>query len=99
MGVDNLLDNVIVKVSEDLLNDIPAGDPRWSDENQVGIGSSYSMQITKQLEDKQKALRLFYKFLRDRKLWERLSVTVIRGTPVCTVLVLGIVHMFVFVKN
>lgn len=85
-----MLDKVVVKTCEDLLDDIPSGDPRWTDnDKQVGLGSSYSMQIIHQLQDKQKAQNLFYNFLREMDLWNRLAAYTIRDTPTATVRVLG----------
>lgn len=89
LGIDNVLDKVVVIMCKDLLDDIPAGDPRWNKDASVGIGSSYSMQILHQLEDKQKALSLYLKFLKDSGLWNRLAAYTIRDTPTATVQVLG----------
>ncbi|XP_025830293.1 nuclear pore complex protein Nup133 [Agrilus planipennis] len=88
-GVDSTLDNCVITVCEDLLDDIPAGDPRWSGENQAGLGSSYSMQILNQLEDKQKAYGLFIKFLRETNLWNKLAAVKKRDTIMATTHVLG----------
>ncbi|XP_017772484.1 PREDICTED: nuclear pore complex protein Nup133 [Nicrophorus vespilloides] len=88
-GQDSLLDKVIVEVSQDLLNDIPANDPRWLGENQVGLGSSYAMQVLQQLEDKQKAHILFIKFLKESGLWKKMSSVTIRHGAMATAYVLG----------
>lgn len=88
-GIDAILDNVVVKVCNDFLDDIPAGDPRWNKEIPPGLGSSYSMQLLQQLKDKQKALQLFLSFLKENDLWSRLSAVTIRGTVMSTVYVLG----------
>lgn len=85
-----MLDKVVVKTCEDLLDDIPSGDPRWTEnDKQAGLGSSYSMQIIHQLQDKQKAQNLFYSFLRETDLWNRLSAYTLRDGPIATVRVLG----------
>lgn len=88
-SVDNILDKVVVNTCMELLNDIPATDPRWSKDNSAGLGSSYSMQIINQLEDKQRAFTLFLKFLKDSNLWDQLGAYTIRDTPLATVRVLG----------
>lgn len=88
-GVDCLLDKTVMQVVEDLLDDIPAGDPRWSDNVPVGIGSSYSMQIVHQLEDKQKAFNIFVKFLKATELWQRFGAVTIRDGVMETAHVLG----------
>ncbi|XP_044731324.1 nuclear pore complex protein Nup133 [Chrysoperla carnea] len=69
------LDKTVVAVSRELINDIPAGDPRWAEQRaqRASLGSSSSMQITRQLHDKQKALDLFISFLKNTNLWSRLS--------------------------
>ncbi|KAJ8938499.1 hypothetical protein NQ318_005163 [Aromia moschata] len=88
-GVDNTLDRVVVRMCRDLLDDVPAGDPRWNKDSPLGIGSSYSMQVLHQLEDKQKAFSLYLRFLRESGLWGRLSASNVRDTPMATVHVLG----------
>ncbi|XP_018569025.1 nuclear pore complex protein Nup133 [Anoplophora glabripennis] len=88
-GIDSILDKVVVIMCKDLLDDIPAGDPRWNKDVPAGIGSSYSMQVLHQLEDKQKALSLYLKFLKDSGLWDRLMASTIRDTPTATVQILG----------
>lgn len=94
-GVDAVLDKVVIKTCEDLLDDIPSGDPRWvENDRQIGLGSSYSMQILHQLQDKQKAQSLFYNFLRGTELWNRLSAYTLRDTPMATVYVLGLLVLF-----
>lgn len=88
-GIDSLLDKVVVMMCKDLIDDTPAGDPRWSKDHQVGLGSSYSMQVLHQLEDKQKAHSLFIKFLKESGLWTQLSASTIRNTTTATTYILG----------
>lgn len=88
-GVDAPLDKVVIEICRELLDDIPAGDPRWSHETQVGVGSSYSMQVLHQLQDKQKALKLFIRFLHDNELWNRLAAVTIRDTVLASVNVIS----------
>lgn len=73
--IDNLLDKIIVKISEELLDDLPAGDPRWMTEEKSssGLGSSSAMQIQHQLLDKQKAHELLLQFLQACGLLNRLA--------------------------
>lgn len=80
---------MVIQVSEDILDDVPASDPRWSNTNETGLGSSYSVQVLKQLEDKQKALSLFFKFLEETQIWNRLSAVTVNENILCTVHVLG----------
>lgn len=99
-GIDSILDKVVLKVCNNFLDDIPAGDPRWNKEVPPGLGSSYSMQILQQLKDKQKALQLFLQFLKDCDLWNRLSAVTIRGNVMATVYVLGnIILWFYFMSK
>ncbi|KRT80936.1 hypothetical protein AMK59_5243, partial [Oryctes borbonicus] len=88
-GIDPALDRTVIQVCEDILDDVPASDPRWADTGETGLGSSYSVQVLKQLEDKQKALSLFFKFLNEMQLWHRLSVVTQYDNILCTVHVLG----------
>lgn len=60
--IDSVLDKVVVIISSELLDDVPVGDPRWLNEH-GGLGSSSSMQIHHQLEDKQEAENLYLQFL------------------------------------
>lgn len=60
--MDNILDKIIVVISSELLDDVPNGDPRWLNDS-GGLGSSSSMQIQHQLEDKQQAQNIFLQFL------------------------------------
>ncbi|XP_069672597.1 nuclear pore complex protein Nup133 isoform X3 [Periplaneta americana] len=91
IDIDAVLDTVVVKVSQDLINDIPAGDPRWAEmrPSAVSIKSSSSLHILHQLEDKQKALELYITFLKDLKLWNRFSAVTSRGVVMATSFVLG----------
>lgn len=88
-SIDSVLDKVVVTLCRDIINDKPACDPRWTNEMNPGIGSSYSMQIVMQLQDKHKALNLFCKFLRDTNLWSRLGAHAYRDGILATVYILA----------
>lgn len=89
-GIDSLIDKVTVMMCKDLVDDIPAGDPRWNIEDAApGIGSSYSMQVLHQLEDKQKALGLYIKFLKESGLWGQLVASTLRNSTVATIYIFG----------
>ncbi|XP_057660912.1 nuclear pore complex protein Nup133 [Diorhabda carinulata] len=88
-SINSTLDKLVIQMSKDLLDDIPAGDPRWTKDAPPGIGSSYSMQVLHQLEDKQKAMSLYFKFLKDSELWNKLSGCIVRNTTMATVHILG----------
>nr|CAD7405905.1 unnamed protein product [Timema poppensis] len=91
IDLDAALDTVVLSVGQDLVNDIPAGDPRWAEQRIPGssIGSSASLQILHQLEDKQKAFHMYLNFLKDIKLWDRFSAVSNRGLVMPTSYVLG----------
>ncbi|KAK6635816.1 hypothetical protein RUM44_001070 [Polyplax serrata] len=89
--VDSHLDSAVTKVALDIINDIPSGDPRWVavKTSEISLGSSVSLQILNQLEDKQRALEWFITFLKEAKIWERLSAVSIRDTVMATTHVLA----------
>lgn len=71
------LDKVVIKIAQDLAEDIPAADPRWEEQlaanQKYGLGSSASMQIIQQLREKSKALGHFVEFLHSSGLWNELD--------------------------
>lgn len=71
--VDGRLDTVVTDVASDILNDIPVGDPRWASirSSEVSLAGSSSLLILNQLEDKQRSLELFFSFLKEVKIWDR----------------------------
>ncbi len=75
---DSSLDRLVVAMSADLIDDFPASDPRWlvtvpGAEASGGIGSTMSLLILHQLEDKQTALEVYINFLKEVGLWKRVS--------------------------
>ena len=45
-SVDSILDTSVIEISKQILNDTPAGDPRWGSESFTpGMGSSMAMQV------------------------------------------------------
>lgn len=74
---DSRLDRIVLTISQDLAEDIPAADPRWEMElmsrsSSVFLGSSTSMQILQQLREKNFCLIKFVEFLHGTGLWSRL---------------------------
>lgn len=71
------LDKIVVKIAQDLAEDIPAADPRWEEQlaanQKYGLGSSVSMQIIQQLREKSKALGHFIEFLHSSGLWNEVN--------------------------
>lgn len=76
--IDGQLDIAVTKVALDIINDIPSGDPRWVPirSSEINLGSSMSLQILNQLEDKQRALEWFFSFLKETKIWERVILLI-----------------------
>ncbi len=85
-SVDSSLDQLVASLSEDLVDDFPASDPRWmesagaasSSSSAAGggvgsIGSSMSLLILHQLKDKQTAHEFYINFLKEVGLWDKVS--------------------------
>ncbi|XP_043261312.1 nuclear pore complex protein Nup133 isoform X2 [Colletes gigas] len=91
MDIDASLDTLVLKVAQDLIDDYPANDPRWSNHRDLSmtINAVTSMQISHQLEGKQKALDLFVLFLKEHDLWNRFCAVTYRGIIMSTPHVLG----------
>ena len=74
---DSSLDRLVVAMSADLIDDFPASNPRWlvtvPGAEASGIGSTMSLLILHQLEDKQTALEVYINFLKEVGLWKRLT--------------------------
>ncbi|XP_053613431.1 nuclear pore complex protein Nup133 isoform X2 [Plodia interpunctella] len=73
------LDATVLKIATEILDDIPAGDPRWKQRvtgqsANIALGSSAALETAAQLRDKQRAFSLFVEFLRGAGLgggWRR----------------------------
>ena len=87
---DSSLDRLVVSMSADLIDDFPASDPRWlktvpGSEASGGVGSTMSLLILHQLEDKQTALEVYISFLKEVGLWKRVSnYSTVSNCPVYT---------------
>ncbi|CAB3374512.1 Hypothetical predicted protein [Cloeon dipterum] len=87
--VDAPLDLVIVRVSKDIINDMPASDPRWSETSSgAQFGTSSSLQVQQQLQGKQQTLELYINFLKSVNIWNKLSAVTARGIVIATSLAL-----------
>lgn len=73
--LDGELDQIILKITQDLAEDLPAADPRWEITTKHAIGSSTSMQIVQQLREKNIALSQFVEFLHASTLWDKLGAS------------------------
>ncbi|CAH2046121.1 unnamed protein product, partial [Iphiclides podalirius] len=73
--VDAPLDVAAAGAARSLLDDAPAGDPRWRGARRprLALGASAALQLAAQLRDKAQAFALFLDFLRAHGLWRRLA--------------------------
>ena len=76
--VDSALDRLVANMSQDLIEDFPASDPRWMESAEGGssstsVGTSTSLLILHQLRDKQTAHDFYVNFLKEVGLWDRVS--------------------------
>ncbi|XP_045537978.1 nuclear pore complex protein Nup133 [Papilio machaon] len=74
--VDAPLDAAVAGAARELLDDAPAGDPRWrraAPRSVAALGASAALQLAAQLRDKARAYALFLDFLRAHGLWRRLA--------------------------
>jgi len=74
--VDSLMDRMVIELSQKIIDDYPASDPRWTDSVPAGHESTFttvSLLVLHQLEDKVKAHDLFLTFLRNMSLWNELT--------------------------
>uniref|UniRef100_UPI00358EE690 nuclear pore complex protein Nup133 n=2 Tax=Myxine glutinosa TaxID=7769 RepID=UPI00358EE690 len=81
-----VLDLVVARLSEAMVDDFPATDPRWT--NSVpdeGSGFSHSsLLLLHQLKDKLTAHKVYLTFLRDRGILQRLGDTRLHDGRACT---------------
>ena len=75
-AVDSALDRLVAAMSQDLIEDFPASDPRWMESAEGGssstsVGTSTSLLILHQLRDKQTAHDFYVNFLKEVGLWDR----------------------------
>ena len=86
--LDSNLDRLVVGLSKDLIDDFPASDPRWVESlpqsGNAGIGSSSSLLVLHQLEDKLTCHQYYLGFLKSVGLWSRLSGVTVAGKNVST---------------
>ena len=96
-AVDSSLDRLVASMSQDLIEDFPASDPRWMESAEgvaaassslSSVGTSTSLLILHQLRDKQTAHDFYINFLKEVGLWDRLSSVTVRGAAMATSLLL-----------
>lgn len=74
---DSILDQSVLRIAQDLAEDVPAADPRWEQEDinqRHALGSSASLQIVQQLREKNMALNHFVEFLHSTGLWNKVCL-------------------------
>ncbi|XP_034943346.1 nuclear pore complex protein Nup133 [Chelonus insularis] len=91
MDIDAILDTLVLKVAQKLIDDYPPNDPRWANcmDTSLTLTTVRSMQIPHQLEGKQQALNYYVNFLKEHNLWSRFSAVTYRGIIMATSHVLG----------
>ncbi|XP_076316561.1 nuclear pore complex protein Nup133 isoform X1 [Tachypleus tridentatus] len=87
---DSYLDVTVALVSQMLIDDYPASDPRWAESIPAETfgSSSTSLILLHQLQDKMRAHELLITFFKGIGLWERLSTVTVRETPMQTTMLL-----------
>jgi len=91
-GPEPALDAAILSLSQELIDDFPASDPRWAESRPFdgvltmsGPGmATASLLLLYQLEDKQKVHNLLLGFLKSVGLWNRLSMINVNSRQVST---------------
>lgn len=85
----SLLDRLVISLSQEMVDDYPASDPRWAESLPSGsMPTSASLILLHQLDDKLKAHQLFLNFLKTYGLWNRLTLSVVRDSTMATRLLL-----------
>ncbi|XP_072031616.1 nuclear pore complex protein Nup133-like [Amphiura filiformis] len=83
--VDSALDTAVASLSQALIDDYPASDPRWAESvPHDSASSTSSLILLHQLEDKMKAHDHFVSFLKNVGIWERLHAISVRDRPLAT---------------
>ncbi|XP_071497608.1 nuclear pore complex protein Nup133-like [Diadema antillarum] len=79
------LDQAVATLSQELIDDFPASDPRWAESvPQDSMASTGSLILLHQLEDKMKAHEHLIKFIKDVGIWDMLHSVAVRDTPQTT---------------
>ncbi|XP_074646097.1 nuclear pore complex protein Nup133-like isoform X2 [Tubulanus polymorphus] len=79
------LASTIVKLSQEMIDDFPATDPRWAEAiPEDSTSSTNSLIILNQLQDKFKAHHHMLTFLHDMNLWNRLGCVISRDCTMRT---------------
>ncbi|KAK9511729.1 hypothetical protein O3M35_000336 [Rhynocoris fuscipes] len=88
-SVDSPLSTTMVKVSLDIINDLPLKDPRWGEKSHsVSLSGVTSLRIETQLMEKLQAHDLFLKFIKDLNLANQLGKVTRQNMQVRTIHIL-----------
>ncbi len=78
VGMDKKLDFLCVELSEKLIDDMPAHDPRWAELNTTKSKSlNTNLIISNQLKGKIKLHEYYLTFLKKFQLWNRVLISFI----------------------
>ena len=86
MNVEKKLDFLCVELSEKLIDDMPAHDPRWAELNNKKSMNT-NLIISNQLKGKIRLHEYFLTFLKKFNLWEKLTLVSYNGRDIMTKLV------------
>jgi len=86
MSMEKKLDFLCVELSEKLIDDMPAHDPRWAELNNKKSMNT-NLIISNQLKGKIRLHEYFLTFLKKFTLWEKLSMVSYNGRDIMTKIV------------
>lgn len=73
--LEKKIDFICVELSEKIIDDMPAHDPRWAELSNKSRSFNTNVIITNQLKGKQRMHEYFVSFLQKFGIWERVSQT------------------------
>ncbi|XP_033628946.1 nuclear pore complex protein Nup133-like [Asterias rubens] len=89
METGSAIDLAVAKLSQEVIDDFPASDPRWAESiPQDSASATSSLILLHQLEDKMKAHDHLLSFLQNVGVWDRLHSVIVRECPLVTHLLL-----------
>lgn len=83
-NTNNKLDFICLELSEKLIDDVPAHDPRWAEMNSKGKSLNTNLIITNQLKSKIRIHEYYITFLKKFYLWDKLSMINYNGRNIYT---------------
>lgn len=87
-SMDKKIDFMCVEFSEKLIDDMPSHDPRWAELNPKGKSFNSNLIISNQLKGKLRFHEYFLTFLKQFRIWQKLTIINYNGRDICTTLAL-----------